>query len=64
MMQYYLYLLDSAGRIKAREILTAADDAAAITQGEGYLRDHTSVPGVEVWLGERIVTALSRTAAA
>jgi hypothetical protein len=64
MAHYYLYLLDAAGHIKAREILTASDDGEAVNKAKAYLREHTSVPGVEVWLGDRRIEALQQHAAA
>ena len=61
---YYLYLLDGAGHIKAREILPASNDGEALGRAEAYLREHTAVPGVEVWFGERRIKALLQHAAA
>lgn len=64
MAHYYLYLLDHEGHIKAREILTSADDEDAVTRAQIYLRDHASVPAIELWLEERRVKTLKQTAAA
>ena len=55
MPSYYLYLLNEAGHIKAREILEAADDDSAVSKTESYLREYNAVPGAEVWLGQRRV---------
>jgi hypothetical protein len=63
MAHYYLYLLDAAGHIKAREILKAGDNEA-VGKAEAYLREHTAVPGVEVWLGERRIESLQQHVAA
>jgi hypothetical protein len=64
MAQYYLYLLDAEGHIKARQILTTTTEAEAVGRAEAYLRQHASIPAVELWLGERQVTALRQTTAA
>ena len=64
MTHYYLYLLSEHGHIKAREILTADNDADAVAKAEAYLRNHQAVPGVELWLGERQIISLRQTTAA
>jgi hypothetical protein len=63
MAHYYLYLLDVHGHIKAREILTTDSDADAVGRSENYLRQHESIPAVELWLGERRVTRIKQTEA-
>jgi hypothetical protein len=63
MAHYYLYLLDVEGHIKAREILTSTTDAEAVGRTEKYLRQHASVPAVELWLGQRRVTTLQQSEA-
>lgn len=64
MVYYYLYILDQEQHIKAREILSADTEAEAVAKAEAYLRGHTSVPGVQLWLGDRQITTLQRAAAA
>lgn len=59
MARYYLYLLNAEEHIKAREILTTTTDAEAVGKAEAYLRQHASIPAVELWLGERRVAVLS-----
>jgi hypothetical protein len=60
----HLYLLNEQGYIKAREILTADVAAEAVAQAEAYLRNRPTVPGVELWHGERQVKTLRQTTAA
>jgi hypothetical protein len=60
MLHYYLYLLDTEGHIKAREILNAPDDGAAMEKALAYLREHRAIPAVEVWLAERRVGTLKQ----
>jgi hypothetical protein len=64
MAHYYLYLLDATGHIKAREILKASDDSEAVSKAEAYLQEHTAVPGVEVWLGDRRIESQQQHVAA
>ena len=58
MPHYYCYVLDGAGHVKAREIMTAEDVHQVIEQAKAYLRSHQSIPAVEVWLAERRVKKL------
>jgi hypothetical protein len=62
MADYYCYLLDCSGHVKAREILSAITDEDAMQQATQFLQNHPSIPGVEVWLGERRVKQLEQTA--
>jgi hypothetical protein len=64
MAHYYLYLLDQEQHIKAREILSAGTETEAVAKAEAYLREHTAIPGVELWLGERLIKTLQQAAAA
>ena len=58
MPHYYCYVLDGAGRVKAREIMTAENEHGVIEQARAYLRAHQSMPAVEVWLAERRIKKL------
>ena len=64
MAYYSLYPLGDDGHIKAREILNAPDECEAIIMASAYLHAHTSLPAVELWLGERRIKTFTQTAAA
>jgi hypothetical protein len=58
MAHYYVYILDDAGHVKAREIVSADDDSRAIDKARTYLGAHPSIPALDVWLAERRIKKL------
>ena len=60
MSHYYCYILDQSDRIRAREIMSAADDSEVVGKARSYLTKHPNIHAVEVWLGERRVQTLSQ----
>ena len=60
MSHYYCYLLDSEGKVRAREVMEGADDGDAVQKARKYLTAHPSIPAVEVWLAERRIELLTQ----
>jgi len=60
MSHYYCYLLDSEGKVRAREVMEGADDGDAVEKARDYLAAHPLIPAVEVWFAERRVELLTQ----
>jgi hypothetical protein len=60
MSHYYCYLLDSEGKVRAREVMEGADDGDAVRKARRYLVAHPLIPAVEVWFAERRVKLLTQ----
>ena len=58
MKQYCYHAIDQEGRVSAREILEGPHDNEALGRAQGYLRQHPSIPAVEIWLDDRYVGKL------
>jgi hypothetical protein len=55
MNQYWCYVLNQEGRVKARETLEGSNDNEAFGRARRYLVENPSIPTVEVWLDNRYV---------
>lgn len=55
MQTYRFYFLDADDHIKASEVMTCADDAAASAAAASLLEDRKSYAAIEVWRGKDLV---------
>ena len=62
MQTYRFYFLDAEDHIKASEVMTCPDDAAATAAAASLLEDHKGYAAIEVWRGKDLVHHTRRRA--
>lgn len=61
MALYHSCLIDGDGHVGPREELNAESDREAMDNAKKYLVRHPEIPGVEVWLGDRLIVKLRQS---
>lgn len=61
MALYHRCLIDGDGHVGPREDLNAESDREAMDNAKKHLIQHPEIPGVEVWLGDRLIVKLRQS---